>query len=298
MKIVLGTRGSKLALIQAKEVAGKLDAEVEIKVIKTSADRFSCRQLDEFDGYGIFVKEIEDELLKGNIDIAVHSMKDVPTEGVKGQGSRVKGQNRDEKLIIAAITKRLSPYDALVSKDKLGLFNLPSGAKIGIGSIRRKLAISNLRPDLELIDIRGNIETRIKRVRDSLDAIIVSHAALIRLSLSPLISEIIPFDILLPAPGQGSLAIQIRLDDEKIKELIKPLNDETSELCILAERAFLKEFGSGCKSGISALAERVGDEIVIKGCIFINEKKILCSEIGKDPVEIGKNLARRIKCKT
>ncbi|MEW6006714.1 MAG: hydroxymethylbilane synthase [bacterium] len=284
--IILGTRGSKLALIQAEEVKNRLKIDVSIKKIKTSADKF-LKPLDKFEEKGIFVKEIEEELLKGNIDLAVHSMKDIPIET---QNSKVKSQN----LMISAITKRISPYDALVSKNKLGLFSLPKGARIGTGSIRRKLAIQAIRPELEVVSIRGNIETRIKMLEKGLDAIVVSEAALIRLSLSHLISEIIPEDILLPAPGQGSLGIQIRENDKRLETLTMPLNDRESETCIKAERSFMSFFGEGCKSGIGALARIEGNKIILKGCIFLDKKRMVEIEEGYSPIGVSERLYKKI----
>ncbi|MEW6102371.1 MAG: hydroxymethylbilane synthase [bacterium] len=290
--IILGTRGSKLAFIQAQEVAERINDDVSIKKIKTSADRF-LKPLQEFEEKGIFVKEIEEELLKGNIDMAVHSMKDIPIEVRKSESQRARSQG----LMISAVTKRISPYDVLVSRDKMKLFSLPKGARIGTGSIRRKLAIQVARQDLNIVDIRGNITTRLKMVEDGkLNAIIVSEAALIRLSLSHLISEIIPEDILLPAPGQGSLGIQIREDDKRLEALTTFLNDKESDVCIKAERSFMSFFGLGCKSGIGALAKIKNSKIILKGCIFL-DKMIMEGEEGDNPIEIGERLAQKIRCK-
>ncbi|MEW6482748.1 MAG: hydroxymethylbilane synthase [bacterium] len=288
--IILGTRGSKLALIQAEEVKSRINDDVSIRKIKTSADRF-LKPLQEFEEKGIFVKEIEEELLKGNIDLAVHSMKDIPIEVRESETQRV----RSQELMISAVTKRISPYDVIVSKNKLGLFSLPKGARIGTGSMRRKLAIQAIRPELEVVYIRGNIETRIKMLEKGLDAIVVSEAALIRLSLSHLISEIIPEDILLPAPGQGSLGIQIRENDKRLEALTRPLNDRESEVCIKAERSFMSFFGQGCSSGISALAKIENGKITLKGCIFLEKKMIIEKEEGNNPIEVGKALAEKIK---
>lgn len=285
MKIRLGTRGSKLALIQAEEIKERIGCDVEIRVIKTSADKF-LKPLDAFSEKGIFVKEIEDELLKENIDIAVHSMKDIPTEKRNG-------------LCISAITKRLSPYDCLVSKGKIKLLSLPKGAKIGTGSKRRRLSIKTIRPDLEIIDIRGNVPTRIDKVeKGELDGIIVGAAALIRLSLFNIISEVLPEEIMLPAPGQGAIGIQIREGDKRIEDLTTPLNDKETEACIKAERSFLSFFKGGCRSGIGALAKIEDNKLILKGALFLNEKRILCQEEGEigNPYEIGARLAEKIKC--
>jgi len=281
--IILGTRKSRLALIQAEEIRARIKGDVSIKIIKSSGDRF-LKPLNEFEGKGIFVKEIEEELLNGNIDLAVHSMKDIPTEEREG-------------LEISAVCKRLSPFDALVSKDKLPLLSLPKGARIGTGSIRRRLSIQRIRQDFEFVPIRGNITTRLKMVEDGkLDAIIVAEAGLIRLSLSNLIGEIISEDILLPSPGQGSIGIQIRRDDKRIKELTSPLNDKESEACIKAERLFLSFFGKGCLSGIGALARIKNGKILLKGSIFEGERRIEGEEQGDSPIDVSYKLAEKIKC--
>lgn len=286
MKIILGARGSKLSLIMADEIKKKIPYDVEIRAIKTSADKF-LKPLDCFEEKGIFVKEIEDELLNKNIDIAIHSMKDVPTD-------------KREGLEISAITKRLSPYDCLVSKDKIRLLDLPKSAKVGTGSIRRRLAIKNLRKDLEVIDIRGNVTTRIEMVKNGgLDAIVVAEAGLIRLSLSHFISEVLGEDIILPAPGQGSIGIQIRKGDNRMAELVRSFNDKDEEICIKAERSFLSFFEGGCRSGIGALARIKNNKIILKGSIFSNNKKILEQEEGPidAAIEIGENLAEKIRWK-
>jgi hydroxymethylbilane synthase len=275
--VIIGTRGSKLALVQADEVAKRIPGS-SIKIIKTSADK-SGLSLSKFTERGVFVKEIEERLLRGEIEIAVHSAKDLPTEIPEG-------------LELFAITERLSPFDVLISKERKRLADLPEKARIGTGSPRRKMYLLNLRPDLQIVDIRGNIETRFRKLK-YLDGIVVAHSALIRLNLEDQITEVLE---MLPAPGQGALAIEVRRDDRKTKDIVSSINHKDSFYSVMAERSFLSELGVGCKSGVSALGKVEGDRLILKGSIFINREKIEAEVFGRieDAEEIGRHLAEKI----
>jgi len=213
----IGTRRSPLALKQVEEVLGTLrksypEFKAEIVGIDTYGDRDRTTPISEIEGSDFFTREIDDALLKGEIDFAVHSAKDLPDIIPEG-------------LMIAAITKSIDPYDALVSKEGLRIDELPKGAKIGASSMRRKMQLKKYREDFQIIDIRGGIQERLEKLdKDSLDAIVIASCALMRLGLENKITQRIPFSILKPHPLQGSLAIEIREDDYKLKNLFKPLN--------------------------------------------------------------------------
>ena len=213
----IGARKSPLSLKQVAEIIQKLKLfyphfKYEIVGIDTTGDIDKLTPISEVEGSDFFTKEIEESLLKDEIDFAVHSAKDLPDIIPKG-------------LMIAAITKSIDPYDALVSKGNLKIDELPKGAKIGASSMRRKIQLKRYREDFQIIDIRGNIQERLEKLdKDSLDAIVVAACALVRLDLEKRITQRIPFSILTPHPLQGSLAIEIREDDYKLKELFKPLN--------------------------------------------------------------------------
>lgn len=250
-KIIIGTRGSELALAQTNMVIDKLRSlcpklKTSLKIIKTTGDKFKKSTL----GKGIFTKEIEEALLKRKIDLAVHSVKDLPTELPKG-------------LTLASVTKREDPHDCLITRDKKKLSELRKGARIGTGSLRRKAQLLNYRKDLEIVDIRGNITTRIKKLKD-LDGIVLSVCGLNRLGLKDLNVDIIPYSIMLPAAGQGALGIEARIDDKDILNLLKPINDPDSYLAIQAERTFLKELGGGCQVPIGCLATVIGDKVRLR----------------------------------
>ncbi len=252
-KIVIGTRGSKLALYQAEFIRSKLrrlypDLEIELNKIKTTGDKILDVPLAKVGGKGLFVKEIEDALLKNEVDIAVHSMKDVPTEFPDG-------------LHLAVICKREDPRDAFVSKIRNSKFEirnfkaLPSGAKVGTSSLRRLCQLLNIRPDLKILQLRGNLDTRIRKLDEGqFNAIILAAAGVKRLGLENRMTEILPVDISLPAIGQGAIGVECRVNDEVINNLIAPLNHPETSLCVRAERAFLKRLEGGCQVPIAAYA--------------------------------------------
>lgn len=259
-KIIIGTRGSKLALWQAEWVKSELlkvypHINIELNKIKTTGDKILDVPLAKVGGKGLFVKEIEEALLNGEADIAVHSMKDVPTELPDG-------------LHLAAITKREDPRDALIvasrsikSEDKYqkkikGLRDLSHGAKVGTSSLRRSCQLCSIRPDLKIEQLRGNLDTRLRKLDEGFfDAIILATAGVKRLGLFNRITEILEPEVSLPAIGQGAIGIECRINDEFINSLIVSLNHEESSICVKAERAFLKRLEGGCQVPIAAYAK-------------------------------------------
>jgi hydroxymethylbilane synthase len=233
----IGTRGSTLALAQSGQVRRLLpggEAAHEIQVIETSGDRNPQASLRRIGGKGVFTKEIEQELLEGRVDIAVHSLKDLPTEETPG-------------LILGALLKREDPRDALVARDRLTFESLPSGAKVGTSSLRRQSQLLARRPDLAVSDLRGNVPTRIAKVTGGqLDAVVVAAAGLARLGLTHEATEFLDEGWMLPAPGQGTLALQIREGDAKVLEALRGLDDAVSRAEATAERALLTGLGGGC----------------------------------------------------
>lgn len=290
-KIRIGTRGSPLALWQANWIKSELQSlhdglAVEIITIKTSGDKIQDAPLAKIGGKGLFVKEIEEGLMRGEIDIAVHSMKDVPIELPEG-------------LTIATITRRENPCDALISKDGKKLADLPKGAKVGTGSLRRTTQLLSYRPDLQIIPMRGNVETRIKKLTtDGLDAIILATAGLYRLGWKDKITEIIDPDILLPSVGQGAVGIEARQHDVDVLRLIIGLDHETTHLALEAERAFLRVLGGGCQVPIAAHATLADDKLCLKALVGSPDgKQILKSEksgLAQNAERIGDSLGREL----
>ncbi len=249
-KVRIGTRGSPLALAQAHLVARRLaqahglnDDACEIVVIKTSGDRILDRPLAEAGGKGLFTKEIEEALLAGAIDLAVHSMKDMPTVLPDG-------------LVIAAALEREDPRDAFISITYAALADLPAGATLGTSSLRRQAQLLHRRPDLKVVPFRGNVETRLRKLADgAADATFLACAGLKRLGLTQHITESIDTDVMLPAVAQGAIGIEIRADDTETAQLVAPLNDAATALCVAAERAFLATLEGSCRTPIAGLAE-------------------------------------------
>ena len=251
-KILIGSRGSRLALIQAETVAAELKRahpglEIEIRKIMTEGDRNRDISIEQAGDTGIFVKALEEALLDRSIDIAVHSLKDLPTSLPSG-------------LCVAAVTQRLDPRDALVACAPLEL--LKPGSKIGTGSLRRAAQLRHVRPDLDVCSIRGNVDSRLRRVSSGqLEGVIVAAAALLRLGWDDRITGYLPLESFLPAVGQGALAIEARDDDGRIREIVKPLNHVPTWQAVSAERAFLQAVEGGCRAPIAALAT-VHDDII------------------------------------
>jgi len=253
-QIRIGTRGSLLAVAQAERVAGELRrrypelAPVLVK-IKTSGDTFAHIPLSYVGGKGLFIKEIEEALLDGQVDVAVHSMKDVPTEIAPG-------------LNIAAILEREDASDVLISRRGEKLDALPSGARIGTSSLRRQAQLLHFRPDLTVVPLRGNLDTRLRKLdTEGLDAIVVAAAGVYRLGRQQEVTEVLPLEISLPAVGQGALGLEIRAHDQRIRDLVEPMTHGPSALTIAAERAFLKRLGGGCQVPIAAYGRLDGAEL-------------------------------------
>jgi len=246
--LVIGTRGSKLALWQANHIAEAIrtrypSVEVAIVRIVTTGDRIVDVPLAKIGGKGLFTKELENAMLQGEIDLAVHSLKDMPTELPHG-------------LILAAVTQRVDPGDALISPRYSTLDALPHGARVGTSSLRRRAQLLNYRPDLLISDLRGNLDTRLNKVKtQELDATILAVAGLKRLGWEREISQVLPHSICLPAVGQGALAIEARQDDAEVVELLSFLNDPETRAAVFAERAFLRVIEGGCQVPVGVYGE-------------------------------------------
>src|SRR5918992_1388939 len=284
----IGSRGSALALAQADWVKRKLEEtglNVEITVIKTSGDRFVDRTIQSLGGKGIFTKEIEDALLSGAIDLAVHSMKDLPTEVPQG-------------LAIAAVPQREDARDVLVSRKNIPLKNLPPGAQLATGSLRRKSQILNYRSDLTMIPIRGNVDTRLQKLfEQELDGIVLAAAGLKRLGREDRVTEYLTPDICLSAVAQGALAIETR-DDGPSRQSVTFLHHDPSFTEVTAERAFLRKLGGGCHVPVAARAFIEGELLNLTGMVAEPDGRRLCRDRIAGPkdqaVALGTELAERL----
>jgi len=292
-KILVGTRGSRLALIQTDWVISELkkhapNLNIDHKVISTKGDEILNVSLDKIGDKGLFVKEIEAQLLDGQIDLAVHSMKDMPSQCISG-------------LSFSNPPAREDPRDALIlKKGYTSLDDLPKKAKIGTGSKRRAFQLKSIRPDIETVPIRGNVETRISKIEsENLDGVILAAAGLHRLGLKHLITHYLSPEQMIPAPAQGALCLQYRTDDQEIKTLLNTLTDDLTTLCIRAERRFLEAVDGSCHIPIGAYATLEEDEIMLK-CVFGDaEGEILLFHDAKgskdNPEAIGDQAAAAIK---
>jgi len=253
----IATRGSALARWQAEHVAKLLAPHpVDLVIVQSEGDSAPDASLTIIGGKGVFTKEIQSAVLRGDADIAVHSLKDLPTEPVDG-------------MILAAVPKRGPTGDVLVSSRHFGFDQLPHGARIATGSVRRRALLKHRRPDLRLVDIRGNVDTRLRKlVEEDLDGLILAEAGLQRLGLSQRITEILDVGWMIPAVGQGALGIECRTDDSATVAQLKPLDDLPSHLAITAERAFLRALGGGCQVPIGALARVSDNQLEIRGCVL------------------------------
>jgi hydroxymethylbilane synthase len=257
----VGTRSSRLALWQTDHVVEQLrrawpDLGIERVPISTLGDRETTRPLSRIGDKGLFTKELEDGLRTGAIDLAVHSLKDLPTES-------------PDRLQLGAVLSREDCRDALVAARDVTLSTLPRGARIGTSSLRRQAQIATLRPDLEIVDLRGNVPTRVDKVRSGqLDAAVLALAGLRRLGLDGLATEVFDVDRLVPAPGQGAIAVQVRQHDEMVARLLGPLNDDETSLTTTAERALLGFLEGGCQVPVGAIARRTtGDRLHLTGLV-------------------------------
>ena len=294
----LGTRGSKLALRQAEMVRGMLTSihpglVVETVPIKTRGDEIRDQALAPFGGKGLFVKEIEEALLKGQIDLAVHSMKDLPSELPDG-------------LIIGAVPLREDPRDVFISRTGLrevGAIHelplLPQGAKVGTSSLRRRAQLLFLRPDLIVLPLRGNLDTRLRKLREGqFEGIVVASAGLKRMGWEDSATQYLPVEEFVPAIGQGALGVEIRAADEETAKLISPLNHEDSYLTVMAERAFSRRLGGGCQVPVAATGQIADETMTLIGLIIsLDGRRMAKGTITgppKDATSLGKELAEKL----
>lgn len=291
-KIIIATRGSKLALWQAEWIKSQIkkihpDMDVELNKIKTTGDKILDVPLAQVGGKGLFVKEIEEAMLRGEADLAVHSMKDVPTDLPEG-------------LHLSAICKREDPRDAFITavssqgsgpslKKINSIAELPEGARIGTSSLRRMCQLLNKRPDIKITQLRGNVDTRLRKLDEGeFDAIILATAGVKRLGYETRITEKIPTEISLPAIGQGAVGIECRTDDEFINDLLSKLNHEETWICVSAERAFLKKLEGGCQVPIASHAQLKDGQLIIEGLVgSLDGKTLIKSSIQGKPEEAG-----------
>jgi hydroxymethylbilane synthase len=261
--IRIGTRGSALALAQAREVRRRLMAahglaeeRFEIRPIKTSGDRMTDRPLADAGGKGLFTKEIEEALLGGGIDLAVHSMKDMTSVLPAG-------------LAIGAVLERAEVRDAFISLKYRGLRELPAGAAVGTSSLRRRAQVRRLRADLRLVDFRGNVDTRLRKLEaGEADATVLAAAGLERLGAAHRITALMPVEDMLPAVAQGAIAIEVRSEDEEASRLLAPINHQATALCVAAERAFLARLDGSCRTPIAGLARLDGQTLDFRGMVL------------------------------
>lgn len=302
--IIVGTRQSQLALTQTGHVIEALKAiceehrlsyDFEIKKIVTKGDRILDVTLSKVGGKGLFVKEIEQAMLDGEIDLAVHSMKDMPSELPEG-------------LVNGAVPKRVDPRDAFISREGISLDELPQGAKVGTSSLRRSSQLSAYRPDLVIEPIRGNIDSRLRKLEtEGFDAIILATAGLFRMGWEDKITSYLPIDICLPAVGQGALGIECRENDEEVRHLLSLYNDPETALTVAAERTFLSVLGGSCQVPIGAYAvlgknkqedseDGLSGEMVLTGMVGTPDGRLVLKEsmAGNDPVLLGQSVADKL----
>jgi hydroxymethylbilane synthase len=285
--IRIGSRGSHLALWQANHIADALRTlghDVSIDIIRTTGDRMQNMAFASVGAKGMFTREIEDALLAGSIDLAVHSLKDLPTE-------------LGEAFTLAAIPQRADPRDALVSERYSGFDALPAGAVVGTSSLRRQAQLRARRPDLEYVEFRGNVDTRLGKLEQGkADAIILAAAGLERLQKTAAIRERFSPEVLCPAPGQGALAIECRAGDEAIHAALQPLEDRDTRMAITAERRCLSALGGGCLVPIGAYCHRDGDELWLRAVVASADgRQMICAESRlADPEVLGEQLAQQL----
>jgi hydroxymethylbilane synthase len=276
----IGSRGSQLALWQANHISALLRErghQVEIEIIKTTGDKITDVALAKVGTKGMFTKEIEEALAAGRVDLAVHSLKDLPTE-------------IPPDFEIAAITQRENPRDVLVSKKHASIKELPQRARVGTSSLRRQAQLKALRPDLEIYPLRGNVDTRLRKLEaGDYEAIILAAAGVNRLGLTALVKQIIPAEIMCPAAGQGALGIEIRKGDEAIRQHLSFLDDSAARQTTTAERALLNKLGGGCQVPIGAFAELRAKEIHLEGVVAHPDGSLVLRESrdGNDPELLG-----------
>jgi len=293
-KLIIGSRGSQLSLAYSNHVKNLLiksnsqfnNDTVEIKIIKTSGDIFPQKKISEIGGKGVFSKQIEEELLDSKIDLAVHSLKDLPSKITKG-------------LCVNAVVKRNDPRDAFISYASKSFFKLKPQAKVGTSSFRRKAQLNTLRNDIEVVPMRGNIDTRINKLKNKeFDAIVLSFAGLKMLNLEKEAKEIFSDQQILPAIGQGAIALQCKLNDQKTLDILKTINDKKSFYCIQAERALLEAIGGDCDTAVGGLAKLLNNRIILRSELFSNDgkKKFIAENSGdfEEAKEIGCKVGKEL----
>jgi hydroxymethylbilane synthase len=285
--IRIGTRGSELASWQANWVAERLRAQgvqCELVTIATRGDVQQAQPIEMIGTQGVFTKELQKALLDGRIDLSVHSLKDLPTEPVK-------------PLVLAAVPERESPLDVLVSRNGNGFEQLPKGARIGTGSLRRRSQLLHQRPDLQMLDVRGNVDTRLKKLQEGqFDALILAEAGLKRLGLADRITEVLPTKLMLPAVGQGALGLETRAHDTSARGTTALIDDLASHQAVLAERTLLATLRGGCLAPVGAWGRLEDDgRLKITACVLSRDGKqrLFAERLGNaaDAVQIGRQLA-------
>ena len=268
-KFIIGSRGSNLSLAYTNHVKNLLmqsnsqfdENSIDIKIIKTSGDIFQNKRISDIGGKGVFCKQIEEELLESKIDLAVHSLKDLPTKMTDG-------------LCVNAVVKRNDPRDAFLSYSSRSFKELKPNSKIGTSSFRRQAQLNLLRTDLEIVTMRGNIDTRIAKLKNhEYDAIVLSLAGIKMLNLTNEVKEIFTIEQMMPAIGQGVIALQCRKNDEKTLKILKEINHKETYCCIQAERALLEAIGGDCDTAIGGLSKLTNDKILLKSELFSNDGK-------------------------
>ncbi len=289
MNLIFATRPSALAHWQTAHIIHLLQnahpgLECSERIITTAGDRNVDRPLPEIGGKGIFTTELETALLSGEVHAAVHSLKDLPVEDRAG-------------IVVAAIPERESAFDVLVSANGQTLVNLPEAARVGTCSLRRGAQLLAQRPDLIILPLRGNVDTRVRKVTNGeYDAIVLAYAGLSRLGLQAHITETFALDVMLPAPGQGALAVQCRADDIETIKLLAAIHDSITADAVDAERAFLSGLGGGCLLPVGAFAQKNNEQIILTGAVISADGKqaIRLSAMDKEPRELGERLAQLV----
>ena len=292
--IRIGTRGSALALAQAQETRARLMAAhglaedaFAVEVISTAGDRIQDRPLSEVGGKGLFTKEIEDALLDGRIDLAVHSSKDMPTHLPGG-------------LELSAFLEREDPRDAFIGRNVKSLLDLPQGATLGSSSLRRQALVKRLRPDLKIVMIRGNVPTRLRKLDEGqVDGTILAYAGLKRLGLEDKVSDLLPLGTFPPAPGQGAIALETRIGDASMAQLLAPVNDPETAAALAGERAFLAVLDGSCRTPIAAYAKISGERIAFHGMILTPDgasmHELRREGLAADAADIGREAGHAIR---
>jgi len=286
--LLVGTRTSRLAVWQTDHVVGQLQERwpslsFETRTLVTKGDKALEKPLPEIEGKGLFTSELENALREGKIDIAVHSLKDLPVEDADG-------------LSLGAIVGRADVRDVLVARNDWSLGTLPEGAVLGTSSLRRQVQLLARRPDLRVQSIRGNVDTRIRKVQDGqYDATVLAAAGVTRLGLDEHVTDWLPLEVMLPAPGQGALAVQCRADDARVLSLLSRIDSQEVRSCVAAERSFLHHLGGGCGLPVAAYAAIEGRELRLQGLVASpdGQQRVGVVDTGAAPEQLGAQLAKR-----